>query len=197
MAASLSFGFGGFVLRNGLTRDGWRSHRLIESLSESGCIVWVGCVDRDGYALAHLSRAAGEAGKRLVRLHRWVWSVERGPIPAGMHLDHICRVRCCVNPDHLRVVTPRVNALENSLATVAANVRKTACSRCGGPYTQRPYGRICVSCKREDNRRLSRKYKADPSKAELLAARAERSRERDYRDPVSKRSVVAINPEAK
>lgn len=48
-------------------------------------------------------------------------------IPKEMHVDHICRNRACVNPNHLRIVTPKVNVTENSLSLAAINKYKTHC----------------------------------------------------------------------
>jgi transcription elongation factor Elf1 len=50
-----------------------------------------------------------------------------------MVLDHICRNRACVNPGHLRVVTPKQNVLENSLGRTAINKCKTHCPK-GHPF---------------------------------------------------------------
>ena len=45
-----------------------------------------------------------------VYAHRASYELAKGPIPDGMHLDHLCRVTCCINPDHLEPVTNRENA---------------------------------------------------------------------------------------
>jgi hypothetical protein len=57
------------------------------------------------------------AGGHGNRAHRWIVEYERGPIPDGMVVDHLCRNRGCVNVDHLEVVTQQVNARRRSDAT--------------------------------------------------------------------------------
>jgi hypothetical protein len=47
-------------------------------------------------------------GQRMMA-HRWHYRQIIGPIPEGLQLDHLCRVRSCVNPDHLEPVTPKEN----------------------------------------------------------------------------------------
>ncbi|CCA55433.1 MULTISPECIES: HNH endonuclease signature motif containing protein [Streptomyces] len=52
-------------------------------------------------------------GIRKVPAHRWAYEYWVGPIPAGMQIDHLCRIRQCVNPEHLEPVTPRENVLRS------------------------------------------------------------------------------------
>ena len=56
-----------------------------------------------GYGLI----ADGRGGCALA--HRVYYEKAKGPIPAGMQIDHLCRVPVCVNPDHLEAVTPAQN----------------------------------------------------------------------------------------
>lgn len=120
-------------------RDSFLSKIKVDA---SGCWIWGGCIGkRDGYARftrPGLSRLAHRAG----------YQIFRGGIPAGMVLDHVCRVRSCVNPDHLRVVTNRENVLaEGSLSLPKKNTEKPCCPRCGSSYSIRSNKeRVCWPC---------------------------------------------------
>jgi hypothetical protein len=66
------------------------------------CWVWLSRLNRNGYG-----RLKWEG--RDLMAHRLSYEVHVGPIPDGLVLDHLCRVRCCVNPSHLEPVTVQVN----------------------------------------------------------------------------------------
>lgn len=72
----------------------------------SGCWVWTASTNYSGYGRFR----ADPSVPRMVLVHRWLYEQTNGPIPDGIELDHICRVRRCVNPDHLRLVTRELNA---------------------------------------------------------------------------------------
>lgn len=65
--------------------------------------------------------------------HRASYETFVQPIPDGLVIDHLCRVRCCINPDHLEPVTARVNTLRGE--GVLINTRKTHCPK-GHEYTK-------------------------------------------------------------
>jgi hypothetical protein len=71
---------------------------------------------------------------RGMRCHRASYILNHGPIAPGLVIDHVCRNRSCVNPAHLRAVTPKQNTLENSSSVTAINAAKTHCIR-GHPLT--------------------------------------------------------------
>jgi hypothetical protein len=66
------------------------------------CWEWTASITDDGYG-----RFKGHG--TMVNAHRFAWELLVGPVPAGMVLDHLCRNRKCVNPDHMEPVTPKEN----------------------------------------------------------------------------------------
>lgn len=114
--------------------------------AESGCTLWTGCVSKKGYG----KMSVMVNGKRTtVDVHRIAYMEYIGPIPDGLEVHHECRVRNCINPEHLRAITHRENTDYER--------NKTACDR-GHPYVEGSYyeyktkygmGRWCKLCPNE------------------------------------------------
>ena len=107
--------------------------RIAEKIrfSPDGCWHWAAALNAQGYGYTRLAGHGSQLGA-----HRVVWLLLRGPIPEGLHLDHLCRVRRCVNPAHLRAVTCRENVLApGSRCASAVNARKAHCPH-GHPYDE-------------------------------------------------------------
>lgn len=110
-----------------------------------GCWLWRGSLVVNGYGRM---RPHGKANH--VNAHRISYELYVGRIPEGLTLDHLCRVRACVNPSHLEPVTKSVNTLRG-YGAAAKNARKIQCNR-GHKYTSkntylRSSGhRICRRC---------------------------------------------------
>lgn len=76
----------------------------------TGCWVWQRAKDQGGY---------GMSGKNGKRAHRTYYEANKGPIPEGMQLDHLCRNHSCVNPDHLEPVTNAENQRRGARAKLS------------------------------------------------------------------------------
>ena len=71
-------------------------------IDSNGCWLWLKCKDRGGYGQIWFN------GKRRLT-HRISYELYVGPIPEGLQIDHLCRVRACCNPLHLEPVTSAEN----------------------------------------------------------------------------------------
>jgi hypothetical protein len=69
------------------------------------CWLWTASLDCNGYGKIG---AGGDRGRTLCA-HRVAWELVRGAIPDGLEIDHICRMRTCVRPDHLRLTSRKQN----------------------------------------------------------------------------------------
>ena len=110
----------------------------------SGCWLWAGTMSGNGYGRIRDDR------DRQIQAHRAAYELFVGPVSKGLDLDHLCRVRCCVNPDHLDLVTVTENVMRG-FGIPANNARKTHCKRghllAGNNLRIRPDGRrVCRTC---------------------------------------------------
>jgi hypothetical protein len=118
-----------------------------------GCWEWRGHRLQSGYGTASDSRGTEPAHRRSYRLFV-------GPIGAGLEIDHLCRNRGCVRPDHLELVTHRENLLRGQ-GVSAENARKSVCVNghelnFANTYIRKNGNRDCRVCKklRERQRRI-------------------------------------------
>lgn len=63
-----------------------------------GCWFWEGGLDKEGYGKFYCKN-------KTLKAHRYSYELIVGSIPKDLVIDHLCRVRSCVNPDHMEVVT--------------------------------------------------------------------------------------------
>lgn len=79
------------------------------------CRLWTGPLDKDGYG--HTSTDKGP-----IPAHRWFYLRERGPIPDGLELDHLCRIRHCTDSSHVDPVTRAMNSYRGACAKLNAGI---------------------------------------------------------------------------
>lgn len=131
---------------------------------DSGCWEWTGYVKPNGYG------QFAQPGSQIVYAHRWIYAAIKGEIPEGYDIDHLCRNRKCVNPDHLEAVT-RLENLKRS-PIYRGNV-KSAMTHCpsGHPYDEsNTYNvpgrshRLCRKCRYERNKLASKRRQHEQAK---------------------------------
>lgn len=128
-----------------------------------GCWEWQACLSRKGYGQFKISGRAQQA-------HRVSFILAGRDIPEGLGLDHLCRNKKCVRPDHLEAVTNRENVIRGDTVP-GRNFRKTHC-----PYgheltpenlvKSRPYRR-CLTCHRKSCREYMRKIRSENRSGQL------------------------------
>lgn len=121
---------------------------------ETGCMLWTGSMLPNGY---------GQVGwrNRLWVAHRAFWVFSGKPDPKGFDLDHLCRNRACINPDHLEMVSRSENLRRGFIARGCVN---------GHPYREDDFSIVnrsdgsqelrCKVCHRERNRRAKQRKSA-------------------------------------
>jgi len=108
----------------------------------SRCWVWRRHISPNGYGIIGVKIGDGWQNKQA---HRVSYESFIGPIPSGLDLDHLCRDRRCVNPNHLDPVTRSENLKRSPLMNRQGH--KTHCPR-GHPYSgvNSRGGRFCHKC---------------------------------------------------
>ena len=118
---------------------------------ESSCWLWVGAKGSNGYGQM-------QWGPKKQQAHRIAWMIYRGPIPKDITVDHLCRVKACVYPMHLRLMTMLDNVMDG-----CRNIKKTHCPK-GHEYNKentiryRTF-RYCRTCKQANDRTHHLKYR--------------------------------------
>lgn len=127
-----------------------RSHQMRPE-GDDGCWVFTGSRNVKGYGRIGIRRPGHG---RSILAHRLAYELAKGPIPEGLEVDHLCRNRACVNPDHLEAVPHITNVRRGSRATSPTCIRghafdlvrvkdglvHRACSLCKSESRRRPRG---------------------------------------------------------
>jgi len=143
--------------------------------TENGCWRWTAYIDSDGYG-----RFYWQSGRTAGLAHQFSYAFFKAPLDPTLTVDHVCRNRWCVNPDHLRQISGYQNILIGEGAS-AVNARKTRCKR-GHAFSSNNTriasdgSRVCLICEKE---RVD-KYRTKNPKAARLAAQRYRDRHGVY-----------------
>lgn len=144
----------------------------------SGCWLWTGVLSTTGYGQigAHSER---DGKWRPRNAYRFAFEILVGAVPVGLELDHLCRVRSCVNPGHMEPVTHAENMARVPWGAAQIQLAKTHCPS-GHPYSGsnlvvEPGARRCLTCLRNQQefyrwRKRNGIGRLRPASPEMLAA---------------------------
>ena len=131
------------------------------------CWEWTAALSDTGYGSFRLGNGIGA--------HRAAWQFLVGEIPSGLVLDHLCRNRRCVNPDHLEPVTQQVNAARGGAPTHVL-ARSGMCHKghtlTAEDYVHRSDGRVTALCRKCARARQSKLREGDTEWRGVTALRA-------------------------
>lgn len=122
-----------------------------EAVTETGCWLWTAQTSLGGYGQIRIKGIQ-------IFAHRVAYELHRGKIPKGLQIDHLCRVRCCVNPWHMEPVTSKENTIRG-LSPQLTSERAKAITHCPrghkynneNTYIEKNGGRKCRACWRIKN----------------------------------------------
>lgn len=127
-----------------------------------GCWLWTAADDGRGYGAVN----SPTRKRQMVKAYRVAYELVVGPVPLGLTLDHLCRVKLCVNPAHLEPVTTAEN-IRRGQGFAYWQRQKTHCPQ-GHQYDEentyvlpsRPTARYCKACNNERGRAMRAERRA-------------------------------------
>lgn len=111
-------------------KDRLSKHSIPEP--NSGCHIWIGSTTVGGYGVINILKVG--VGAKHLSAHRVSYFINKGPIPNGFTIDHLCNNTYCINPFHLEAKTLKDNLLRSNSPSMI-NLRKTHCNK-GHEFTE-------------------------------------------------------------
>ncbi len=109
------------TLKSRLLKDRYaRFWSKVDVKKQNQCWEWRAAKTPNGYGIFGIDN-------RSTLAHTIAFKYAHSSIPKGLWIDHVCMNKLCVNPSHLRAVTPAISATENTNGTAAKNAKKTHC----------------------------------------------------------------------
>ena len=136
----------------------------VRYIQGNDCWIWHGQIRPDGYGVFYVN----ESGRKEYA-HRVSYNLHKGAIEKGKVIDHVCRTRYCVNPDHLEVVTHKENSMRSPIMGNPQKKNQTHCIH-GHPLagnnlyiSPNSRKRVCITCRNERKRKLKQESHEDHS----------------------------------
>lgn len=134
----------------------------IEKIPFTTCWIYTGTILKEYGQISFYCK--DENKYRQKAAHRVSYEYFKEPIPEDLVIDHLCKVKCCVNPDHLEPVTDKINILRGN-GIASQNSKRLNCSNCNSEFTVDKKGmRRCDKCV---DRRRKEWVKRNPEKAKI------------------------------
>lgn len=141
---------------------------MVQKDLKSGCWIWQGRVSSTGCPMLWIHERDAD-----LSVARVLFEIVKGEIPRGYRLFHTCHNRRCVNPEHMKPVTPFESMTLSQLSPSVQNMAKTHCPK-GHPYAgdnlkldRAGRNRLCRTCRNERSR-IAMKEKYTAKKAQKL-----------------------------
>lgn len=148
-------------------------------LKTDTCWIWIASKSEDGYGYFRV-------GKKTERAHKFAFVMHKGAVPVGLEIDHLCRNRSCVNPNHLEAVTHKENCKRAGIMRRMSEEDRKTRRRESSAKTQRNL------TPEQRKKRYERKRQWESNNLKHLAKKAAERRNRRTSEQIEKDRLYLI-----